>query len=658
MPGVPEMTTRKKNYKAADVHHLRDRSRGLRPPDAVKSFAQSVAYCGLAAGLRAFPAIRRGGDYALGLLVPAGTVDVYKEVVRYALQARERWSSDVCVVALDDVDPRRRSAREKDVKDALEGFSQAVIVAADREHVPAAQRLMLDGWAEPTAPSARHVQAAVRFFLGLPGLPEEAAEEIAGLPFDALVAFRRGRRWQDSLARAREAVSAKDSKVGGLTLDTLQGMGEAGDWGRELAIDLEDWRAGRIQWSDVDRGILLSGPPGTGKTTFAGALARSCGAHLVTGSLSRWQSRGHLGDLLKAMYGAFAEAKQNAPSILFIDEIDAVGDRAKFRGDSAQYCTEVVNGMLECLDGLDGREGVVVVGACNHPERLDPAIIRPGRLDRHVRIDLPDADGRLGILRWHTNDSLPDGDLREVAAVTEGASGALLEQLVRQARRSARRARREMRLGDLIEQLPARLPVPPETLWRTCVHEAGHAVVGLTLGHWPLEQVVVSNTLRDDALPERAGGVWWNEAGMLSLTQPVYLDRLARLLGGMAAEELVLGAAADGSGGTVRSDLYSATMTAACMEASVGLGAGMAYLAPADEEQLMVLVREDLHVRMRVDKVLDRAKARARDILSERRAEHLRLAEALRDRQRLTGAEVREIVEGQPRLALVPRAAS
>ena len=158
------------HYKAADVRHLRQRSRGLRPPDSVKSFAQAVAYCGLAAGLRAFPAVRRGGSYALGLLAPAGTVDVYKEVVRYALEARERWSSDVCIVALDDMDPRRRSAREKDVREALEGFNQVVILAADEEHVPTAQRLLLDGWVRPAAPTARHVQGGARFLMGLPGV--------------------------------------------------------------------------------------------------------------------------------------------------------------------------------------------------------------------------------------------------------------------------------------------------------------------------------------------------------------------------------------------------------------------------------------------------------------------------------------------------------
>lgn len=157
-----------------------------------------------------------------------------------------------------------------------------------------------------------------------------------------------------------------------------------------------------------------------GKTVFAQALAKSCDVHLVLGSIGRWQAKGHLGDMLKAMRAAFDEARARVPSIMFLEEIDAVGDREKFSDHNAQYCTEVVNALLECIDGAEGREGVVVVGACNHPHKIDAALTRAGRLDRHIRIPLPDRKGREGILRWHLAGALVDADLSDVSERTEG----------------------------------------------------------------------------------------------------------------------------------------------------------------------------------------------------------------------------------------------
>ncbi|PZQ10403.1 MAG: ATP-dependent Zn protease, partial [Ancylobacter novellus] len=204
-------------------------------------------------------------------------------------------------------------------------------------------------------------------------LPADLLEQLRqlvreGRPLEDLLP--RVRRAADRLAResADEEVSARAADDGGSssapTLDQLHGLGEAGVWGKELAVDLADWKAGRISWADVDRGVLISGPPGTGKTTYARSLARSCGVPVVLASLARWQARGHIGDLLKAMRADFARAIEQAPAIMFIDEIDAVGDREQFDTQNRQYCTEVVAGLLECLDGAEAREGVVVVGAC------------------------------------------------------------------------------------------------------------------------------------------------------------------------------------------------------------------------------------------------------------------------------------------------------
>jgi SpoVK/Ycf46/Vps4 family AAA+-type ATPase len=177
--------------------------------------------------------------------------------------------------------------------------------------------------------------------------------------------------------------------VSEIRLEDLEGYGEAKEWGLDLARDLEDWRTGTISWEDVDKGVLLSGPPGTGKTMFARALAATCHVKLIATSYAKWQAKGYLNDFLKAMQKSFKEAKDAAPTILFIDELDAFGSRDGAAGSNASYDIMAINGLLEELDGIEGREGVIVVAACNHPKMVDAAILRAGRLDRHVMISLP-----------------------------------------------------------------------------------------------------------------------------------------------------------------------------------------------------------------------------------------------------------------------------
>ncbi|TJW17199.1 MAG: AAA family ATPase [Mesorhizobium sp.] len=443
------------------------------------------------------------------------------------------------------------------------------------------------------------------------------------------------------------ALKPARTDVSGPRLDDLHGLGEAGEWGRELATDLADWRAGKISWAEVDRGVLVSGPPGTGKTTFAQALARTCDVHLVLGSLARWQAKGHLGDLLKAMRAAFDEARKNAPSIIFIDEIDSVGDREKFSGDSAQYCTEVVAALLECIDGAEGREGIVVVGACNHPQRLDAALVRPGRLDRHVRIPLPNQKGREGILRWHLAGALESADLSGIVSRTEGWSGAALEQLVRDGRRMARRARRPMTLDDLATSLPSRHPLPPSLLRRAAIHEAGHVVIALALGR-RFESVELRDAADRTLGYQPMGGVRISQDPVAETTVHTLLDDICILLGGLGAEGLVLGNRSVGGGGVQGSDLHRATLIALRLETSYGLGRGLAFLSTDNELDLLATLHSSFGIRERVEAVLAGQMKRTLDLLEHHKAVVERLTDALLERMRLTPAEVSKLIVGLP----------
>lgn len=627
--------------------------------DVTRSVGQFIAHCGLRRAARTCHALHRPGPVIVGFILPEGAHLRFYETAAIKLANKHSRidaigdRNTVVLTAYDQDSLSRHNAC--DFTDAVSAFDRVVVVAENEKALPDDFDLVADALVTVGNATGRDVIAAVKVCLRCE-ISDRHAEIVATAPLNKVsLALRPGRKITEAVdAIERLLTTPKITKTSekGPILDDLYGLGEAVNWGRELAVDYSDWRAGLIPWSDVDRGILVSGPSGTGKTTFAKALARTCQVHLVLGSVARWQATGHLGDMLNAMRKAFDEARKNAPAIVFLDEIDAVGDRERFSGQHSHYSTQVVAGLLECIDGAESKEGVVVVGACNYPDKLDAALVRPGRLDRHVRIPDPDPGARLGILRYHLRGDLECEDLSLIVDRTDGRTGADLEQVVREARRRARRRGRPMDLTDLAESLPPLASIPNVLVRRLAVHESGHVVVGVSLG-LSLERVTLMSTY--DPLgteTQVGGGAQFRFESLTERTRQEFDDRICMGLGGLAAEEIVLGARGAAGGGVPGSDLYNATIDALRLENSYGLGQGLAYFSDDSEAGLMSVLRTNPEVRKQVNQTLDEQFSRAKQILQRRRDKLERLIVELFKKRFLSADEVRLVIEAQPGLAL------
>ncbi|CAN7389744.1 ATP-binding protein [Pararhizobium sp. LjRoot255] len=211
-----------------------------------------------------------------------------------------------------------------------------------------------------------------------------------------------------------------------VTVETLSGYGKAKDWALDLKADLDDYQASVLTWSEMSTKLLLSGPPGTGKTTFARALCNSLQIPLVVTSVSTWLQGGHLNDVIDKMSKTFIEARAMAPAILFIDEIDGIGKRQPAEREYADYWNAVVNKALELLDGAVKSEGLIIVGATNRPDDIDEALKRSGRLETHIEIPKPDVATLAEILVHHLGDdvlSLVRKTIQDMALNPEGPRG-------------------------------------------------------------------------------------------------------------------------------------------------------------------------------------------------------------------------------------------
>ena len=456
-------------------------------------------------------------------------------------------------------------------------------------------------------------------------------------PTDLRLAVHADRGAAGALDRLESLVRSGTSNLcAGPRLEDMHGYGEARTFGLALVEDLRLWRNKRIRFSDCETALLLSGPPGCGKTRFALALARSAGLPLLAGSLGQWQAErdGHLGHTLAAMK-AFFEKARRAPCIVLVDELDSFGSRNNFPEHHRDYSSQVVNALLEHLDGAVSREGVVVIGATNHPGRIDPAILRAGRLDRHIRIDLPDLEDLQGILRHYLGGDLPDLDLRPLALRLRGSTGADVEALVRRARGVARRRNgaaltvEDLAAADGTPQLGEAMRL------RASVHEAGHAVAALAGGN--LDEVALS--------VQASGGlsVISLDAASFSQTESDFESFLLLAPAGRAAEAVMLGEVSAGAAG----DLAEATRCAALMEARLGFSSEFPLVSLGPDGEVDV-ARMPWLLRP-IQGRLDRSYERAMDLMRTERHALERIAEALFRSGHLGNAEVRDLFAGPAR---------
>ena len=452
-------------------------------------------------------------------------------------------------------------------------------------------------------------------------------------------------------------------RSGRVTFDDVAGIEEAKQELEEIVEFLRDPQKFQRLGGKIPKGVLLVGPPGTGKTLLARAIAGEANVPFFTISGSDFVEM-FVGVGASRVRDMFEQGKKNAPCIIFIDEIDAVGrHRGAGLGGGNDEREQTLNQLLVEMDGFEANEGVILIAATNRPDVLDPALLRPGRFDRQVVVPNPDVVGREMILKVHMKKVplAPDVDARVIARGTPGFSGADLANLVNEAALLA--ARKNKRLVTMAEFEEAKdkvmmgaerrsMVMTEEEKTLTAYHEAGHALVGLSVPKSdPLHKVTI--------IPRgRALGLTMQlpERDKLSQSQTELTSMLAMLFGGRVAEELIFGKENITTGAA--SDIQQATRIARAMVTQFGFSDKLGRLRYAANEEEVFLGHSvtqqknmsdntaDL-IDSEIRSLIEEAEATARRVLTERRDDLETISRALLEYETLSGVEVEALLRGE-----------
>lgn len=407
----------------------------------------------------------------------------------------------------------------------------------------------------------------------------------------------------------------------------------------------------------IPKGVLLVGPPGTGKTLLARAIAGEAGVPFFSISGSDFVEM-FVGVGASRVRNLFEDAKKNAPALIFIDEIDAVGrQRGAGLGGGHDEREQTLNQLLVEMDGFGVNEGIIMIAATNRPDILDPALLRPGRFDRQIVVNVPDVKGREEVLQVHTKEKPLDEtvDLKVLAKRTPGFSGADLENLANEAALLAVRKNKKLIGSDDFEEAITRVIMGPEKKSRvisehdnklTAYHEAGHAIVMRCLKHSdPVHEISI--------IPRgRAGGYTMSlpkeDRGYTSKGK--LLDDMVGLLGGRVAEKLVLGDISTGA----KSDIDRASAIARAMVMEYGMSDKIGTISYSADNNEVFLGRNIGNSRnfsdeiaseidKEVKRLIDEAYKKAEELLKENRSKLDAVAQALLDKEKIDGEEFEKL---------------